>query len=271
MWNRISVAAVASFFVGHGVSGVLAYFGDTFAALILSIISTFLGVGLGIWWLISSRRRTEPQITTESIRRDINRQIRQRLWLQFIAFIVIVALITTGIQIYISRQSTQSAFGPQRPILAVDTEITDSNIFDGQDEGDIHIIFHFINASDNPSYQNYFRFICAPVTQPSNVVKVPDKYQANPIIKGALNQIEADIHVKPLVKIDSLVTIITRISLKYSNVPEDGSWYYETWWWALTADFSTRSINMVAVAPETREIFEPYFNSAYPDEWGKGE
>jgi len=266
MWNRISVAAVASFLFGNGVSGVLAHFGDTLAAFIVSIISAVLGVGLGILWLISSRRRrTEPQITTESIRQDINKQIRQRLWLQFFAFIVIVAVITTGVQIYINRQSTQSEFSAQRPMLAVDTEITNSNIFDGQDEGNIHIIFHFINASDYPSYQNYFRLVCAPLTQPSNVTKIPEKYQANPIIKGTLNQIDADIHIKPLVKINNLVTIITRISLKYSNAPQDGSWYYETWWWALTADFSTQSINMVAVAPETRAIFEPYFNSAYPD------
>ena len=48
IWNKISISAIASFLLAQGIAGLLAHFGNTLPALIISILFTVLGVILFI-------------------------------------------------------------------------------------------------------------------------------------------------------------------------------------------------------------------------------
>lgn len=271
MWDWKTKSANASFFIALGGGGVLGHFEQHFAGLIMSSVFVLVGIALLLWSYLDRRRSHRASITSESIKRDIEREIKKAKLLKYTLYVltpIILIAATVAVQIHFLSSYAQVLITDRRPMLAIDTEITPSSIFnEGQQEADVNVIFHVKNVGDEPAYQTRFRFVCAPINQPSNVSTVEDKYQYNPIHKDTKHQVAATIHIEPLIKINNQVVIITRSSLRYCDVSVgDGNWYNVTYWWTLTADFSKKSIEMVAVPSDVKAIYEPYFRSAYPDE-----
>ncbi|MFH1032152.1 MAG: hypothetical protein V1767_06290 [Chloroflexota bacterium] len=103
--KTISIASIVYFLVTQGVAGVLTYFGQTRAGLIVSILSIVLGLIVAVCYLLRNKK-TSITITSASIERDINRKIRNKNIRDFAFVFLIVVVIVVPIQFYIWRASS---------------------------------------------------------------------------------------------------------------------------------------------------------------------
>jgi len=177
-----------------------------------------------------------------------------------------ITLILASYQIYNDKQEELNRiYEEHHPILTIDSNIKDGSIFVdlGQRIVQFTIDYTLNNIGDRPAYQTIISGFVSPLYRTDTIMSYQNSYRMNPIYTTVKGNIDAVVKYSQW---DTKGIVILYMHLKYSNLPQNGTWNEEEYWFAFTLDLSTNKCSWEYVKPEWIDYFRPYTDKVFPSE-----
>jgi hypothetical protein len=148
-----------------------------------------------------------------------------------------------------------------RPILVQEVNTWLGSIDEQQQMISIAIDFNTKNIGGKPAYQTRIRQCDADLKNPQDIYAPPDEYETNPIFTDVTDK---HLHVYYSVGYNNSESkvILIYVNFKYSDSPNGGNWYEQSYWWACLPNLKPQGV-LQSARPEWISLFEPFVKQLY--------